>query len=363
MPARPDQSGQPDGPGRSRLALAPDGMTLGPKALAFPGELALLVRMPLPLTTTRQRQSLVRFAVEDLIAAPLDAVHVALGPELGPGEYLVAVVQRDEMDAWAARTTEQGLRLVPDTLALPIPPEGAWSALELGGRVIVRCADGTGFCTRIETLGVFWRAAGSPQVLRFGGSLPDDMPSGATGIMPASPSKATAGFDLLQGPYAPQRRGVRRMASRLAIVACAGLLAHGGVLAVETAILQRLAAARETELRATIAEFAPGLPRDLPLDQAMRRALPVAGPASGFLPVLTDVAAALAPVGAQLEFRNLGFDAAGGSLSLLVEGPDIATLQSVEADLAAAGLDVTAGAASVSGDRAEVRFVIAGSGA
>ncbi len=363
MPARPDQSGQPDGSGRPRLALVPDDVTLGPKALPFPGELALLLRVALPLASARQRQSAVGFAVEDLIAEPLDAVHVALGPELAPGEYLAVVVQRREMDVWAARAREQGLRLVPDTLGLPIPPEGTWSVREFGGRVLVRCADGTGFCTRIEALGAFWRASGSPQVVRYGGLLPEELPSGATGIMPAGSSKATAGFNLLQGRYAGENRAAHRLALRLACVALAGLLLHVAVLAVETVGLQRLAAARASELRAAIAEVAPELPADLPLDQAMRRALPVARPAGGFLPLLAEVATVLTPAGDQLAFRSLAYDAAGGGLALLVEGPDIATLQGVEADLIAAGLAVTAGAASVRGDRAEVRFVIGGPGA
>ena len=196
----------------------------------------------------------------------------------------------------------------------------------------VRCADGTGFGTRIDALEVFWRAAGSPQILRFGGSLPSEMPGSATGLMPATPSKTTAGFDLLQGAYAVQAATTGRVVRRLALVAAFGLLAHVGVLAAETVLVQRIAATRERELQTAIAELAPGLPVNLPLDEVLRRALPETGPAFGFLPLLAEVAEALTPVGGQLSFRSLTFDSATGGIALLVEGPDIATLQSVEAD-------------------------------
>lgn len=354
----------PASSGRPRLALVADAADgLGQDALAFPGEHTLLLRAPLPLASQRQRLAAAGFAVEDLIAEPLETVHVALGPELAPGEYLVAVVRRTEMDAWAPRAAQEGLRLVPDTLGLPIPTENSWSLREIGGRVLVRCADGTGFATRVETIETFWRAAGKPQILFFGGRLPEAMPAGATGLTPAGPTEAAARFDLLQGAYARSGGGLGRAARRLAAVLAIGLLAHGAVMAAEIFALQRIAETREAELRAAIAALAPGLPADLPLDAALRRALPEAAAQGGFLPLLAQVASALEPQGEMLGFRSLGYDAASGSLSLLVEGPDLATLQQAEADLAAAGLAVSAGAASTGEGGAEVRFVVGGSGA
>ena len=208
---------------KPRLAVVPKpGDGFGGDAAPLPGELALLLRVPLPLASHRQRQAAVAYAVEDLIAEPLEAVHVALGPELGPGEYLVAVVGRAEMEVWAPQAKKAGQRLVPDVLALPIPPEGSWSVREIAGRVLVRRPDGTGFVTRIDSFEAFWRIGSAPQIVLYGGNLPETVPAGATGLLPAAATDTTARFDLLQGPYARNGTAWRRVGLRLAAAAPSG---------------------------------------------------------------------------------------------------------------------------------------------
>ncbi|MEI9928413.1 MAG: type II secretion system protein GspL [Sphingomonas sp.] len=70
------------------------------------------------------------------------------GAEIGPKRYLVGVVRREVMADWVERAEAAGLgqaAMVPDALALPVPPEGAWS-VDLGARrAVVRVGDGTGF--------------------------------------------------------------------------------------------------------------------------------------------------------------------------------------------------------------------------
>lgn len=88
--------------------------------------------------------------------------------------------------------------------------------------------------------------------------------------------------------------------------------------------------------------------------------MPVADQPGAFLPLLARVSAALQPVGDAITFRNLGFDAADGSLALTIDAPDLATLQAVQTNLTAAGLAAASGVATTSDTGAEVRTVIGG---
>ena len=160
--------------------------------------------MPLPLASHRQRQAAAGFAVEELIAEPLEASHVVLGPELGRGEYLVVVVAHREMAVWAGRAAP-GQRLVPDVLALPVPAAGCCSVREAGGRVLVRRADGTGYATRAEHLEAFWRADGAPQVVLYGGRLPEQVPVSAPGLMPAGADAGGGALRPAAGRACPRR--------------------------------------------------------------------------------------------------------------------------------------------------------------
>ena len=363
MPLQPEPIEPPAPDTRPRLALVPrPGDGLGADALPLPGELALLLRVPLPLASHRQRQAAVAFAVEDLIAEPLEAVHVALGPELAPGEYLAAVVRHAEMALWAGQA-RSGQRLVPEVLAIPVPPEGSWSVHEIAGRARVRRADGTGFATRLETFEAFWHAGGAPQIVLYGGRLPEAVPAGATGLLPAAATDVAARFDLLQGPYARADAGWRRAGPRLAAVVALALAAHAAILGADTYALRGIADEREAALRRELAARLGDLPATVPLDVALGRALPQAEAAGGgLLPLLARVGEVLEPLAGEIAFRDLSYGAAEGSLAVMLEAPDLATLQRIESDLAAAGLAVSAGVATTGEGAAEARYVIGGPG-
>ena len=145
------------------------------RAVFVPGEDVLLLSVALPPMPAAQRRAAVAFAVEDRIARPLDEVHVILGPALdNAGHWLVAVVGRACMAAHLARLRPgPGVRVLPDTLTVPVPPAGHWAAREEAGRVLLRMADGTGMAVRAETLGMLHRLAGQPVVLHHGGVLPE----------------------------------------------------------------------------------------------------------------------------------------------------------------------------------------------
>ena len=334
---------------------------LGFDALALPSELAHILRVPLPLASHRQRQAVAGFAVEDQIAEPLEAVHVVLGPEVGPGEYLAVVVAHRDMAVWTQRAAP-GQRLVPDVLGLPVPPEGCCAVCEAGGRVLARRADGTGYATRVDCLEAFLHADGAPQILLYGGRLPDAVPVGAPGLMRPGPTPEAARFDLLQGPHARAGRHGRRAFTRLAAVVALALAAHAMVLAADTVALRRIAQLRGVELHDALSARVPDLPPSLPLNEAMQRALPPApAPRSAFLPLLAQVADVLG-MEEGMVLRDLTYSTEDGGLSLAVEARDLPALQRIENELRETGLSVSSGAATTGDASAEVQYRVTGAG-
>lgn len=111
-------------------------------AAPIPAEDVLLLSVALPRMTAAQRRKAVCYGVEDQIACPLDAVHVIAGPAMAGGRWLVAVVARAVLAAH--QTAAPGLRLLPETMGLPVPDEGHWAVWAGACRVILRRADGSG---------------------------------------------------------------------------------------------------------------------------------------------------------------------------------------------------------------------------
>lgn len=354
---------EPPPPAHPPRTPAPDpSVGLGADVVALPGELALLLRVPLPLRSRRQREAAVGYAVEDLIAEPLEASHVALGPELAPGEFLAIVVRRRDLAEWSALVRD-GQRLVPDVLALPVPAEGACSVLEADGRILVRRADGAGYVARAETFGAFWRADGAPQIVHYGGRLPVDLPVSASGLLLGAPASDLARIDVLRGASGRARADGARLAAGLCAIVALALAAHCAVFAAETAALRRIADSREAAVRAEIRQRLPDLPAATPIEIALPRALPQAVERGGFLPLMARASDALAPMADDIAVRRLSWGASDAGLALQIEAADLAALQRIEAALSDAGLVVTAGAATRLEGAAEAQYVVTGGGA
>jgi general secretion pathway protein L len=347
-------SKQADQPEHSHPALhGMDDDGVGGDAIAIPCEHVLLARIKLPPAAVWQLQAATRSAVADLIADPVDEVHIVPGRELGQGEFLVAVLRHAVMEEWAPRADATNSRLVPDVLALPIPPTGSLFMREAGGRVLVRLADGTGFATGMLAFPTFWRAAGMPEIVLLGGQLQGEFPAIGVQSMPASPPQEALEFDLITDRYA-RKRGAWRTLKGVAAVVVLALIGHLALLGTETVLLGRIAEEQEALLRGEA--IGPSAATQSPPWQGD----PTAGWAatSGFLPFLSQVAGAFPAFGEGMAVRNMTFDADAGTLGILVEGPDLAALQGMEAQLDAAGLNVSAGAATSSGGTAEMRLII-----
>ncbi len=331
---------------------APRGVVL------VPSEQVLLLAVPMPGMSASQRRAAAGFAVEGMIARPLDDVRVVLGPVLPGGRtWLVAVIAADTAATFGDRPKT---RFVPDVLMLPIPAPGRWSVWQLAARVLVRAPDGTGFATDPAGLPYFHLAAGRPDIVLFGGALDPQFSVVARGTLPASPDPSLQQFDLAQGspPHFAAWQSWRPFA---AVAAVAGL-AHLALLATDVWALHQISAQRQNTLRTTLGQL--GQPADTDLDSAASAILAQAGGAAvpQFVPLTAQAFAAISAEQGRVTTSELRFAADGHSLTLQLQAPDIATLQNVETALTAAGFQVDGGAATTREGLAEQELTLAGGG-
>ena len=321
-----------------RLIIAEPG---GPATVLVPTEQVRLLAVDLPLASRAKRLEALPFAIEDQIAEPIDSLHVALGAEIAPKRYLVAVVRHEVMAAWADVAEEAGLghaAMVPDALALPRPGEGQW-AVDLGSeRVVVRTADGAGFAAPAPLLRSAWEAAGKPPAIAYGAPLPADMllADGAIAPQPLATRLLSPALDLRQGLYARRRASLPNIWRRLGWIAALGAAAHIVIAAADTLMLRAIADRRANETRAVAALAAPGVNLSGDFAASLTDLLP-SGPAAApdlFLPLLTRVSGALGPVAGGLTVRGIGFQA--NTLTVDVEGSNAGLVGRIDAALRAA---------------------------
>ncbi len=301
----------------------------GPATILVPSESVSLLRVELPLASRAKRIEALPFAIEDRIADPIESVHIALGAEVAPRTYLVAVVRHAQMASWVEAAESGGLgyaAMVPDALALPAPGTGEWCAEAREGRVLVRSGDGTGFALPTALVGPAWERAGSPRIWNCGaapiGELPQTPFSGGGGLADRLVSPA---IDLRQGVYA--RRGARGRSwkKRLAWIVAAGIAAHVVIAAADVVMLNVIAERRAEDVRSAVAQAAPGANLSGDLEASVVGMLPVSGPPPGrFVPAVTAASRALAPLSSVVTARAMRFE--GNALVLDIEpgAPDLA---------------------------------------
>ncbi|WP_140231133.1 type II secretion system protein GspL [Sphingomonas japonica] len=286
----------------------------GPATILVPSEAVRTLAVDLPLNSRAKRIAALPFAIEDRIADPLDVVHLALGAELAPKRFLVGIVRHDAMARWTALADAAGLgqaAFVPDALALPRPAEGVWTVASDGDRALVRSGDGTGFATPVELLPAAWEAAGRPQVIAHGVPLPAaiDASIADTPLAPIAERVAAPAIDLRQGLYARRRAALPHHGRRLAWILGIGALAHSAIAAADTWMLHTIAERRAYETRVLLATASPGASTDREgLAERVVDLLPEPTRASPFVPLLTQVSGALAPLASSIAIRSMAFE-------------------------------------------------------
>jgi general secretion pathway protein L len=333
--------------------------------MLVPSEQVLLLAVAMPAMPSAQRRAAVAFAVEDRIAAPLDDVHVVLGPALpssspaqGGQYWLVAVVAQAVL---AALPPGRKLRLLPDVLALPVPQTGQWSVWTQGLRVLVRTGDGAGFATDTAALPYFHLAAGHPGIVLYGGQLDPQVSVLTHAVLPDGPDPALLRFDLNQGRAPTGGFGQAGLWRRLAAVAVIAAVAHLALGVADLWALGRIRAAHQATVQAQLLAMGQPAAADN-LEAAIATVMAQAdGPETRhFVPLAARAFAAIMPEQGRVTAAELRFAADQNSLALQLQAPDIATLQKVESTLIRAGFGVAAGAATTRDGLAEQQLTLTG---
>jgi general secretion pathway protein L len=319
--------------------------------LLLPAEDVLLLEAPRIGRSRAQLAQALPYAIEEQLAAAVEAQQVAFD-ERGSGERLaVAVVARARLDAVLARLTAAGLapdRVHAESQLLP------WAAgrpglLVDGERAVLRWAPSGALVVRSDQL------AASLDLLRSAGvaiealgllgeapeGLPAELPVERLGSRPllaefAARLATVDGPNLLQGDYrAPRRRaaasGLWRWAAGIAALALLAGFGHG---LLERAQLQASVADHQAEMEQLLRHALPGVQRVVDpvaqLEIEYRRL--GQGRADGALPLLAQVAPALAGSG---RYTLEGLEYRAGTLEIVLVAPDVAALDSLRETLAA----------------------------
>jgi general secretion pathway protein L len=320
----------------------------GPLTVLVPSELVMIKPLDLPFPSRARRAEAAPFALEGLIGEPLDQVHVALGVEVSAGRHLCAVVRHSVMRHWLGLLGEVGLDrcvLMPDALALPLPPPGSWRLNVAGGRALLRTDDGGGFAVEVGMLPTLWDSAGRPMLIAEGEPLPQAMSAGLAEVsiegMAGQPVAVIPPLDLRQGLYALPREARGGAWRTAGLIALAGAAAHLAIAAIDTTALHMMAERREAETRALIATRDPGASGQPDLVAVVDRLVPATAGGDGpFVQTLARAAAVLG--GRPLTYRAIVWGGAQGTTTLAVTAPDMATVEAAAASLTAQALPATA---------------------
>ena len=335
----------PQGAGEPALRWAPDGVALAPAPDA-----RLLV-LHLPMKTAAARAKAAGYAAEPQLSEPVDAVHVAVGPSLGEDRYLCAAASHADMAAWIAEldaSTEPAPDLVPELCTLGVPEPGAWRVCEDDRGVRVRTPDGAGLVCRRDVCDQLAAAQGVERVAA-------DLIDGAEALhRPVS---------LRTGAYARRSPAPRAAVGFLAgLAGCTAVLAFAllwveivGLSAVRDARLDEARARVETlyGARASEALLADPVP-------ALTRLAPGAAETPALESLMQAAGAALAAGDGAVSLLALEFR--DRALTVSLEASDLSSLQTVQADLRAAGLSLDPGPVSQTGGRAEMSLTIRSGG-
>ena len=333
--------------------IAVDRSYAGPTTVLVPSEDVLTLTVDLPFPTRAARLANLAYALEDAVGEPLATLHFALGMEVAPRRHVAGVVRHTKMTSWIAMLDEAELEpaiLLPDALTLPMPSAGAWVVKADGDRALVRTDNGAGFAAPTAMLDTAWAAAGQPRIQSFGDPLPEALADGVEeeAALFGLGGETVAGLpplDLRQGPYAATRVGAPNPAKTIALVAGIGVLAHIGILGVDTLLLHNMAEKKEAEARAVLQGVAPQIAAEGDLIAAADRILPSAsGGVRPFTRLMAQTSGAMPGAGA-VAFNTAVY--APGSLDLGVAVSDAATLDRAVAALNASGLTATGAPAAV----------------
>ncbi|OGT45517.1 MAG: type II secretion system protein GspL [Gammaproteobacteria bacterium RIFCSPHIGHO2_12_FULL_41_20] len=218
--------------------------------VVVPAADVLLVKVNLPQLQHQNLRKALPYALEEQLADDVEELHFALGPSLANGEYVVAVVAKQKMQAWIQALREhhiEPIKMLPLSLTLPLSAH-TWSVAVLPDHMLVKTSPGQGLVcdnANLQTLLMLkWQeSVDKPQVIHgFNYTATACLPLEVAGCLvkerlyPIEQSftdfsrvaQQHDALNLLQGPYQAKRqwRQLKNtwMVSGILIAACIGML-------------------------------------------------------------------------------------------------------------------------------------------
>ncbi len=383
-----DGEGRPTGAARSGTPAEAAAEAGGMRVVALaPGIDCLLTQVHIP---GRNRQKLLRaapYALEEQFSEDVEDLHFALGPTLPGGDYPVAVVAIQRMNALLEPFTDAGLevhQLVPDLLTIPCPEDSICVLMD-GDVALVRSGPYSGFAVDAENLGMLLAAQlesgedGAPQVqvtVTAGATRPELEELGqavevehtnGSALDVLARGLSTPSIDLLQGAYSRSREWGRLWQPWRATAALllAGLVLAHAVQGIDYVRLKRQQADLSAQIETVFKETFPATRRVVnprvqmqqQLDQMQRQR----GGGMQFMTLLARSGDVLRSAG-DVDITGASFRA--GRLDLDLKLANLQKLDELKQTLVASGLSVEIQSATTDGDqRVKSRLRIQGSGA
>ena len=340
-----------------------------------PSEQVVLLETEAVSARRSQLAKALPFALEDQLASPVEELHFALPEHVAGARLGVAVAARTAVRGWIDTLAQLGIRadaIVPDSLAVPVPGDGAVVLIE-PERALLRWGLAHACVCETAALGQ-WLAVVAPATVEihdFRQAPRIDLPvevaryhegqSDPLALLATALSREPA-INLLQGEFAPSHRHMpaQKLWRRAALLAAASIIlalayAGGDYLRLKRES-DRLELAQHQALRLSLPEFAEvaGDPRQL-MQSALTR-MRGDSATGGLLPLLGRIGPVLAATTRvslkSMEYRN-------ATLELGLRAPDVPTLDLVREQLASLGglkAEVTAAATSDKGVDGRLRI-------
>lgn len=287
-----------------------------------PGHAVAIRTLELPARSRKQAQTAAPYALEESLATDVEELHFAILDWKRNGETTVAIVERQQMDAWRDALAEIGPdRLVPEMFLLPLHAQTDYTLARLeDGTVYVRGRDGTLLTLDESAVELWWKELENPhasiavsdgrlahRLIELGGTLVHEWAIGSNfGEWIARDGAPETRGNLLQGEYLPQERRQAAGGYRLA----AGLLAAALVIRLgadgfEYFSLRGKDGALTQQIEATFRSTFPDVTRivnpRVQMEQKLRELKTGATGAGYFQLLLAAVARAIPPAQATLE--------------------------------------------------------------
>ena len=343
--------------------------------LAVSAERVRLTEIAVSAAEVRHLQQSLPYLVEEDVAEDIEQLHFASAP-LTEGQFAVAVVRREVMEALEASAAGNAGSWLPEQLLLPWQ-SGDCTLLVEGDRVLLRWGYAAGTAVPLDALPLLIQSL--PSAIERWVIYCDDLAS----LMPSLPEGAKIDhrrghfgdalmlvdaakhpLNLRQGAFAP-RLPLARWWQLWRPTAVAAGVALALQFSVDAIYWQRLKAENLALREAIQASYRKANPRgavvdaEKQLDRQLAGLRRSGGGGEPFTPMLAKVIKTVAEVG-DIDLGTLNYSTSG-ELRINMTAPDFAAVEALRGQLSTAGVTSSVEGTSARGDRISARLVVAGS--